>query len=210
VVSHIGPAERHVTNMVSAVNFDIRGFDTLGEEVMLMTAVTGIAVLLRSSHTAKLTTQPATVRGRDFPPHGDPLRLITRLFAPMTILFGLYVVLHATVTPGGGFQGGVIVASGLLLLYFGERYETWQHIMRPHLLDALEGGGVALYVAAGLPPLIQGGSYLQNILPFGQMKAMLSGGMMLVLNFAVALAVAGGFGLLFFEFLKEMLAEEKE
>ena len=40
-INRLGPAERHVTNMVSAVNFDVRGFDTLGEEIMLMTAVTG-------------------------------------------------------------------------------------------------------------------------------------------------------------------------
>jgi multicomponent Na+:H+ antiporter subunit B len=42
-------AERHVTNMVSAVNFDYRGFDTLGEEFMLLCAVTGVSVLLRTA-----------------------------------------------------------------------------------------------------------------------------------------------------------------
>ena len=48
MINRLGPIERHVTNMVSAVNFDFRGFDTLGEEIMLMTAVTGTAVLLVS------------------------------------------------------------------------------------------------------------------------------------------------------------------
>ncbi len=208
VVNRIAPVERHVTNMVSAVNFDIRGFDTLGEEIMLMTAVTGTAVLLRGNRGETTTAKPATVPGRHVPPHSEALVLATRLFAPVTILFGLYVVLHATVTPGGGFQGGVIVASGLLLLYLGEGYAGWRRIMRNGLLDALEGGGAALYAIAGLVPIISGALYLQNTLPLGHLKAMLSGGLMLILNFGVALAVIGGFGILFVEFLEETRAEE--
>lgn len=208
LVNRIGPAERHVTNMVSAVNFDIRGFDTLGEEIMLMAAVTGTAVLLRGARGEAMTAKPATVPGRRIPPHSEAIVLITRLFAPVTILFGLYVVLHATVTPGGGFQGGVIVASGLLLRYFGEGYGGWRRFMRNHVLDALEGGGAALYAIAGLVPLFVGARYLQNTLPLGQLKAMLSGGLMLVLNLGVALAVIGGFGILMVEFLEETRAEE--
>ena len=48
-INHDGPIQRHVTNMVTAVNFDYRGFDTLGEEFMLLAAVTGTVVLLRGS-----------------------------------------------------------------------------------------------------------------------------------------------------------------
>ena len=210
-INRLAPAERHVTNMVSAVNFDYRGFDTLGEEFMLMVAVTGTAVLLRGTRGSSLTDRPATVPGRrHIPPQSEALVLAARLFGPVTILFGLYVVLHATVTPGGGFQGGVIVASGLLLLYLGEGYIGWRGFMRNGVLDAIEGGGAAVYALAGLGPMLVGAQYLQNVLPPGAMKSLLSGGLMLILNAGVAGAVAGGFGILFVEFLEETRAEKPE
>ncbi|MBV8455723.1 MAG: sodium:proton antiporter [Acetobacteraceae bacterium] len=208
LVNQIGPAERHVTNMVSAVNFDIRGFDTLGEEIMLMTAVTGTAVLLRGRRGEEMTAKPATIPGRLIPPHSEALLIAGRLAIPMTVVFALYVVLHATVTPGGGFQGGVIIASGVLLRFLAEGYESWRRLMRNAVLDALEGGGAATYAIAGLASMLMGAAFLGNTLPFGELKQMLSGGLMLVLNMAVAFAVVGGFGVLFVEFLEETRAEE--
>jgi multicomponent Na+:H+ antiporter subunit B len=56
--------------------------------------------------------------------------------------------------------------------------------------------------------MLSGAAYLQNTLPLGGLKQMLSGGLMLVLNLAVAFAVVGGFGVLFAEFLEETRAEE--
>ncbi|HEY6434149.1 MAG TPA: MnhB domain-containing protein [Acetobacteraceae bacterium] len=208
IINRLAPVQRHVTNMVSAVNFDYRGFDTLGEEMMLMVAVTGTAVLLRGHRGESLTALPATVPGRRIPPHSEALVLTARWFAPLTILFGLYVALHATVTPGGGFQGGVIIASALLLLYLGEGYSGWRRFMRTEALDAIEGGGSAAYALAGLAPMLTGAEYLQNTLPPGQLKSLLSGGLMLILNAGVACAVAGGFGILFVEFLEETRAED--
>jgi multicomponent Na+:H+ antiporter subunit B len=209
-INHLAPIQRHVTNMVTAVNFDYRGFDTLGEEIMLFAAVTGTAVLLRSGREDSPTDQPAQAPGRPIRGPSDGLVLAGRLFAPVTIVFGIYVVLHAQLTPGGGFQGGVIVASGLLLLYLCGGYMVWRRLMRTGLLDALEGGGAAMYAVAGLAPMAAGASYLENVLPPGQIRALLSGGMILILNWAVALAVAGGFGVLFVDFLKETRTEQEE
>ena len=48
-INHDAPPQRHVSNMVSAVNFDYRGFDTMGEEFMLVVAVTGAVLLLRGT-----------------------------------------------------------------------------------------------------------------------------------------------------------------
>ncbi len=209
-INHLAPIQRHVTNMVTAVNFDYRGFDTLGEEIMLFAAVTGTAVLLRSSREDAPTDRPAAAPGRPIPRRSEAITLTGRLFAPVSLTFGIYVVLHAQLTPGGGFQGGVIIASGLLLLYLCESYPPWRRLMRTGMLDALEGGGAAMYAIAGLAPMAAGARYLENVLPLGQMKALLSGGMILILNWAVAIAVAGGFGILFVDFLKETRAEQEE
>jgi multicomponent Na+:H+ antiporter subunit B len=206
-INHLAPIQRHVTNMVTAVNFDYRSLDTLGEEMMLLGAVTGTAVLLRSSREDQPEDRPATAPGRTIPPRTDAVALTARLFGPVTLVYGIYVVLHAQLTPGGGFQGGAVIASGLLLLFLGEGYPSWRGLMRTGLLDALEGGGAAMYAIAGLAPMVVGASYLANVLPPGQLRALLSGGMILILNWAVAIAVAGGFGILFVDFLKETRAD---
>jgi len=210
MINHLAPIQRHVTNMVTAVNFDYRGFDTLGEEMMLFAAVTGTAVLLRGSREDSPADRPEPTPGRVIPPRSEAVALAARLFGPVTLVFGLYVVLHAQLTPGGGFQGGAIIASGLLLLFLGEGYPCWRSLMRTGLLDALEGGGAAMYAVAGLAPMAAGAHYLENVLPPGQLRALLSGGLMLILNWAVAIAVAGGFGVLFVDFLKETRAEQEE
>lgn len=209
LINRLAPMQRHVTNMVTAVNFDYRGFDTLGEEMMLFAAVTGTAVLLRGARGEKTTALPATVPGRTIPPRSDAVVLGGRLFGPVIMVFGLYVVLHAQLTPGGGFQGGAIVASGLLLLYLGEGYGPWRGLMRTGMLDALEGGGATLYAVAGLVPMVTGAAYLQNVVALGQIRALLSGGLILILNWGVAIAVAGAFGILFVDFLEETRAEEQ-
>jgi multicomponent Na+:H+ antiporter subunit B len=205
-VNRLGTPERHVTNMVSLVNFDVRGFDTLGEEFILLCAVTGVTVLLRGSRGEQPTAEPGYAAGRPDVHRSPAVSVIGRIFAPLIILFGLYVVLHAMTTPGGGFQGGVIIASGCLLIWMGDSYHSWRRIMQSEILDAAEGFGAALYAAAGLVPMLLGLDFLTNILPLGQAKDLFSGGLMLVLNAGVGFAVAGGFSVLFVEFLEETRA----
>jgi multicomponent Na+:H+ antiporter subunit B len=153
-INREAPAERHVSNMVSAVNFDYRGFDTMGEEFMLVTAVTGAVLLLRGTRGESLTAQPQEVPGRPVEPASEAVVLICRLMMPISLLFGIYVVLHATATPGGGFQGGVIIASSLLLLYLGDGYRSWRGIVRSKALHLCEGGGALVFVLAGVGPML--------------------------------------------------------
>jgi multicomponent Na+:H+ antiporter subunit B len=198
-----GTRERHVTNMVSAVNFDYRGVDTLGEEFMLLCAVTGASVLLRGARGEQLGAQPGRVEGRTIHARSDAAVLICRLFGALTLLFGMYIALHAMTTPGGGFQGGVIIASASMLIFLGEGYNGWRKLMHSELLDACEGSGATLYALCGFASMAMGVPFLRNILPLGEPGDVLSGGLMLVENAGVAMAVAGGFGVLFLEFLEE-------
>ena len=153
--------------------------------------------------------KPATVPGRRIPPHSEALVLAGRLFTPIIILFGLYVVLHATVTPGGGFQGGVIIASGVLLLFLCEGYVGWRGFMRVGL--ARRDGRRRRRRLRDRRPGADADRcrcICRTRCRSGQLKAMLSGGLMLILNWGVAFAVAGGFGVLFVEFLEETRAED--
>lgn len=126
----------------------------------------------------------------------------------MTLLFGLYIALHAMTTPGGGFQGGVIVASGMVLIFLGEGYGSWRRLMPSRLLDACEGSGAALYALCGFASMAMGRPFLQNILPLGTARDVFSGGLMLVENVGVTFAVAGGFAVIIFEFLEETRIEQ--
>lgn len=207
-INAAGTRDRHVTNMVSAVNFDYRGVDTLGEEFMLVCAVTGVTVLLRGARGEQLGARPGIVHGRPIPPRSDAVTLISRVFGFVTLIFGLYIALHAMTTPGGGFQGGVIIASALTLIFLGEGYRGWRRMIRSEALDALEGAGAGLYALCGFVPMILGAPFLTNILPLGKPKDVWSGGLMLVVNAGVTMAVAGGFGVLFLEFLEETRAEK--
>jgi multicomponent Na+:H+ antiporter subunit B len=205
-INRLAPAERHVTNMVTAVNFDYRGFDTLGEEYMLLAAVTGVLVLLRGRRGENVSDAPAKAEGRSIPPRSPAVMLICRFFTPVLLLFGVYVVLHAQLTPGGGFQGGVIIGSGALLLYLGESYRVWRRFMRSLVFDMIEATGALIFVLAGFGPMMGGAKFLENTLPLGQSRALISGGLILVANAGTALAVAGGFVLLLLEFLEETRA----
>ncbi len=209
-INAVAPGERHVTNMVSAVNFDYRGFDTLGEEFMLLCAVTGVAVLLRGQWGEQIGAEPGVLPGRPIRERGALTVLIARVFSPGLVLFGVYVALHATTTPGGGFQGGVLIAAGLLLVFLGEGYAGWRRMVSSHAMDAVEGVGAALYAACGFAAMATGAAFLTNFLPLGKLGDLFSGGLMLVENAGVALAVAGGFTVLFGEFLEETRREKPD
>jgi multicomponent Na+:H+ antiporter subunit B len=199
-------AQRHVTNMVTAVNFDYRAFDTLGEEIMLVAAVTGVLVLLRGRRGESVSDRAAQAGARPVCERSESVTLACRFFLPLITTFGIYVILHAQLTPGGGFQGGAIVASGALLLYLGESYRLWRTLVRSLLFDMLEASGALVLVLCGLGPMARGAAFLQNVLPLGHTGALLSGGLILIENAAVALAVTSGFVLLLLEFLEETRA----
>lgn len=200
------PKERHVTNAVTAVNFDYRGFDTLGEEFMLLAAVTGTVVLLRGSRGEELAGHPGRVDGRRIWPRTDAAVLVCRVLTPLILVFGLYVSIHATTTPGGGFQGGAIVATALLMIYIGESYSGWRHLVRSQVMDICESGGALLFALTCCAPLCLGLAFATNILPLGELKSAASGGTMFVDNIGVAFAVAGSFTLVFLEFMEETRA----
>ena len=209
-INRTAGAERHVTNMVTAVNFDYRAFDTLGEELMLVAAVTGTLVLLRGRRGESLSDQAAQAGNRPVCERSEAVTLACRFFLPLIVAFGLYVILHAQLTPGGGFQGGAIVASGTLLLYLGESYRLWRRLVHSLLFDMLEATGAIVLVLCGLVPMMWGAAFFENVLPLGETRTLLSGGLILVENAGVALAVAAGFILLLLEFLEETRVTREE
>lgn len=197
VLNSVAVGERHTTNVVTSIVFDYRGFDTLGEEFILFTSVMGVALLLRD-------VREESRRPRDRL-HSDALRLVGVGFAAALLLIGLYVVAHGPITPGGGFQGGVVLAGAFALVYLAGSYRAYRNLTLQPALDFVEGTGAGGYAVIGVVSLLLGTAYLHNFGPLGTAGKLGSGGSIMYLNLASALEVSAAFVLLFTEFLEELV-----
>jgi multicomponent Na+:H+ antiporter subunit B len=200
--------ERNVTDIVTAVNFDYRGFDTVGEEFILFASVLGSVILLRQAEEKK--TKPlcdAASAGRDIGP-SDAMRLWILAMVGPKIAFGIYIVIHGQLSPGGGFQGGVILASAALIIYLGHNFQTFKNIMTHPLIETAEALGAAAFVIVGFLALFYKQPFLTNVIPLGKATELTSGGMIPIVSAAVGVEVMGGFVLLLYTFLQETLTVE--
>jgi len=149
-----GPAEVGMPNMVTAVLASYRGYDTFGETIVVFTA--GIAVLLLLG----IQEGPQTRPGRSAIGDQVVLRVVVKALLPLILLYGLYVQFHGDFGAGGGFQAGVIFATGFVLydLVFGEG--NARLVVPPRWLHRLAALGVLLYGGVGLWSLLSGKPFL--------------------------------------------------
>ena len=196
LLQQVAVGERHATNVVTAVVFDYRGFDTLGEELILFGSVIGVALLLRD-------VREETGRMRDRA-SSEAVGLIGIGFAAGLLLLGLYVIAHGPITPGGGFQGGVVVAAAFAIAYLAGEYRAYRRLTPLPALDFAEGVGAGGYAVIGIVSMLLGSAYLHNFGPFGEPGTLAAAGTISMLNVATALEVSAAFVLLFTEFLEEL------
>ena len=112
---------------------------------------------------------------------------------PFFLLFGLYVILFGTVSPGGGFQGGVLVSSAALLLYLGYNYKTVTKTAGMKALHISDSIGTIIYVILGLVGLVGGSVFCKNIFfASGDVGDMLSAGNITFMSYAVGFHVIAG------------------
>jgi multicomponent Na+:H+ antiporter subunit B len=200
ILNSVAVSERHVTNVVAAVTFDYRGFDTLGEELMLFTAVMGVALLLREARDEGQRPEDEV--------RTDAVGAVGLLLVGATVVVGLFVVAHGYLTPGGGFQGGGAAAAGLVLLYAAGRYSSYRAASPHALLDVGEGGAAGTFMAVGIAGLIAATAYLENVIGLGTTGTLAAGGTIPILNAATGLEVAAGLVLIFHEFLEEVMSSK--
>jgi multicomponent Na+:H+ antiporter subunit B len=202
--------ERHATAVVSAINFDYRAFDTLGEEFILFTAVVGVASILRHLRGERPQRPDDDARGRRVRDPSVAVSVLGLGLVGPTILVGLYVVLHGHQTPGGGFQGGVILATALLLVYLSDTYVVVRRVGPMALIEIAEALGAGALGLLGFAGLIWGVSFMENVLPLGETGELLSAGTIPLGNVAVGLAVTGGFAFMLSEFIEQALVVRRD
>ncbi len=205
VLDGVGVSLRHATDLVTALNFDFRAFDTLGEEFILFGSVLGIVLILRDLREEHERPRRVATDRHLFAGASAAARALALLLVPTLIAIGVYVVVHGQLTPGGGFQGGLILAAAPLAILVAGRYMRMR-IVAPHTLvelgDALGAMGYAL---VGLGGLVFAGVFFKNFLPFGIPGHLLSAGQMDLASIAVGLEVSGAFLVAWSEFLDQAI-----
>ncbi|HOE00662.1 MAG TPA: MnhB domain-containing protein [Kiritimatiellia bacterium] len=136
------------------------------------------------------------------------VRTTADVFYPFCLAFGLYVVMHGHLTPGGGFQGGAVMATGAALLIVARSYEDITGRLRKGVLKVCEATGLMLFLLAGLSGLLKGlpfmanwltqtGGWVGKVMEFGPNGGELAtGGLIPLLNVGVGIEVLGGLSII--------------
>ena len=116
------------------------------------------------------------------------VKTISCFVAPAVIIFGVYLILHGHLTPGGGFAGGVIIAAGFILLTLALGKGMPLTILSKSLASILESSGALIFLCVALFGFT-GGYFFLNVLPKGYPFTLLSGGTILISNIGIGLKV---------------------
>ena len=172
-----GREETGAANIVTSVVLNYRGFDTLGEVTILFLAAMGLgAVLATLQKKDKRQIEQASLI----------LKTGCRFLFPLILLFGAYIFFHGHLTPGGGFQGGAIIASAFLLVYLGCRGRKINETSS----KLTESIGGLVFLIMGLIGLTLGGHYfLSNFIPKGEINTLFSAGIIPIIYIAIGFKV---------------------
>jgi multicomponent Na+:H+ antiporter subunit B len=192
--------ERQAANAVNGVTYDLRATDTLGEELILFVAALGAAVLLRAGRGER-----AADGEDDAPPTSSALRVVGAVLDGPVLVLGGYVVSHGHLTPGGGFQGGVILAAALLLVYAAGQLVGLERVRPIDLVEATEATGAVAFALVALGGLVFSGALLANFLATGTLGDVLSAGTIPVLSVATGVEVTAALTLILSELLDQTL-----
>lgn len=148
-----------VPNIVTSVLASYRGYDTLGEVVVIFTAGVGVLALLS---VARRPEEDIGIDSVNVSMHEKYLilRVVTKILIPFILLFALYVQFHGDFGPGGGFQAGVIFAAAIILYSMLFGMSTARRVISQPLIQLFSAIGVLVYGSVGVVSLLNGGNFL--------------------------------------------------
>lgn len=132
------------------------------------------------------------------------------VFTPLSIVFGSYVILHGHLSPGGGFQGGVLAAAAIILLYLGYGYKELKNTFNFEMIRKQEAVGAIAYTVFGLLGIFYGYNFCRNVLfKVGNPGDLMSSGTIFFMNFSVGYKVLAGVSFLIFLLVK-LLSDDND
>jgi len=192
-----------VPNIVTSVLASYRGFDTLGEVVVIFAAGLGVLALLGVAggdrHRARVSAME----------HHLVLRVITKALAPLILLYALYIQFHGDYGPGGGFQAGVVFAAAIILFAIVFGLTKAEQVITPTFLRYMMGAGALIYGATGVVTLVLGGNFLDyNTLAHDPLHGQHYG--ILAVEFGVGVTVTAVMISIFFNFFGRSSKPQEE
>ena len=170
--------ELGAANIVTAVVVTYRGLDTLGEVTVLFIAAAGIGLMLSRRKQDQHVKQRVIA--------SEVVQTATQIILPMILLFGVYIFLNGHLTPGGGFQGGAVIASGAMLLLITLPDQPFNNQLL-HRVESLSG---FFYVMIGVLGILLAGGFLDNrIMALGTFGSLFSAGAIPLIYLLIGLKV---------------------
>ena len=189
-----GLQETGAVNIISGIILDYRAFDTLGESHVLFTALTCVTVLLMRDKKNMRTQFEDFYTIRDEKYHElyreSIMRLVAGVLLPCLFLYGAYVLLNGQISPGGGFSGGAVLGSGMMICAAAYGFKTSDRIITKRASNLIAFFALGFYSFAKGYVFFTGANGMENHIPKGTPGAILSGGLILPLDIAVGLVVA--------------------
>jgi multicomponent Na+:H+ antiporter subunit B len=177
-------ADLGTANITTAIIVTYRGLDTLGEVTVLFLTAAIVGLVLSWGRRSAEGTQ------RQLLPTGELLTTGKNLLVPLILLLGVYVFVNGHLTPGGGFQGGAILASGILLMLLTDPLKRFSH----GLISAIESFSGLVFVGLGLLGVALAGGFLDNrLLPVGTVGELFSAGVIPIIYSFIGLKVGAEF-----------------
>lgn len=185
-----GLQETGAVNIVTGMILDYRAFDTLGESHVLFIATCTVLILLRVDK--KGSQDIYETDDRNYEPKNDViLQTVARILVPPIFIFGIYVILAGHLGPGGGFSGGAVIGAGLILYLNAFGFAKTEKFFTAKTYRVMSFGALACYSIAKSYSFYTGANHIESIIPLGTPGAILSSGLILLLNICVGIVVVG-------------------
>lgn len=189
-----GLEETGAVNMVTGMILDYRAFDTFGESCVLFIGSCCVMVLLKidkknKSEETKKRLKAAEDRGYE-PKEDIILQKCAGILVPMLLVFGIYIVLNGHLSPGGGFSGGAVIGSGLILYASAFGFEKINRFFTEKTYRKITVSALTFYCLAKSYSFFTGANHLESGIPNGTPGNIISSGLILPLNICVGLVVA--------------------
>lgn len=168
-------AETGSANIVTSIIANYRLLDTLGELTVLFIASSGLAFVLKGKKNIKPFENESSFI----------LKTGVKLLFPLLFLLGIYIILFGHLTPGGGFQGGAVIATAILLKFLAYRNYKLNHTG----LSILESLAGITFIVLGLISLYTDGSFLTNFLNNGTIGTLFSAGLVPIIYILIGIKV---------------------
>ncbi len=138
------------------------------------------------------------------------VKAIARVVSPFIMIFGIYMILHGHLSPGGGFPGGVVIASAFVLLTLSFGKEIVYQKLKESTASVMESVGALIFLILAVLGIVFGGYFFLNFLPKGEPLRLISAGFIPLANIGIGLKVGGGIFAVFLTLILFRLSEKGE